>query len=348
LSALGGYNQDSTSGELLAAEVQVIRVEVEVESDLKALPESEEESESGETTGLGINPEQAETKPELAETDQPASGPGGTADLEETMTEPAAEDEPEIAASSSSEPAVNVAEEGLKILRETVGVAREFAQKYIALVRIQLDQFWLGPSESQLRVTWISRLLDSDGHDIRVGYSDPMPVRMHWSDSALSKELHTTLVRQASEGVEPSLADTFLRDGEYAAYRLTDPNLRQAVLLAAVACEIKIKDVITTLATSEQRPLVDLLLENPREWTMAAASLFDKGLKAVCGKSLREEDRNLYKKIDLLFQDRNKIAHRGGTGVSPDSTLKEHISSAKSAFEWLNGIQNQAGSEGEG
>lgn len=78
---------------------------------------------------------------------------------------------------------------------------------------------------------------------------------------------------------------------------------------------------------------------------MAAASLFDKGLKAVCGKSLREEDRNLYKAIDLLFQDRNKIAHRGGAGLSPDDTLKEHIRSAKSVFKWLDGIPYQDASE---
>ena len=223
-SALGGYSQDSKTGKLLAAEVRVIRVEVEVESDLKALPEPEGNNEPVKTTELAVESEQTDNRPGPAVTTQQVSEPAEIEDVKETAAAPTAAGELEIAASPSGPPAVNVIEEGLRILRDTVEIARQFAQRYISLVRIRLDQFWLGPSESQLRVTWISKLLDSDGRDMRVGYSDPMPVRLLWSESALSTELHATLVRQASEGVEPSLAETFLRDGEYAAYRLTDPK----------------------------------------------------------------------------------------------------------------------------
>jgi hypothetical protein len=299
LSALGGYNLDSDSATLLAAEVRIIRVEVQVESDLKAPPESDAGNKAAEP------------------------GPD--------------------AGSEAAEPSVNALDEGIRILSETVKIAREFAQRYINLVRTQLHQFWLGPSESQLRVTWLSQLIDSDGHNIPVGYNDPFPpVLVHWTDSALSVEVQAALVRKASEGVEPDLADTFLNDAEYTTYMFANPNLRQAVLLAAVACEIKIKDTITTLASPEQRSLVNLLLENPRDWTMAAAALFDKGMEAVCGKSLRTENLDLYKEIDLLFRDRNNIAHKGGARVSPDDILIKHISSAKSAFEWLDGILSQA------
>lgn len=141
----------------------------------------------------------------------------------------------------------------------------------------------------------------------------------------------------------PDLAVTFLCDAEYAASRGSDPNLRYAVLLAAIACEIKVKDAITALASPEQQSLVNLLLESPRDWTMTAVSLFGKGLKAICGKSLRDEDRSLYNEIDLLFQDRNRIAHRGGIRVSSDNILRNHIASAKSAFEWLDKLLSQAG-----
>ena len=306
LSALGGYNLHRDSGDLLAAEVRIIRVEVQVESDLKAPPESNAASKP------------AEPRP----------------------------DTDELAKQGSAEPGVNVVEEGLRILKETVNIAREYAQKYISLVRTQLDQYWLGSSESQLRVTWLSELIDSDGRRIPVGYNDPFgPVMMHFSDSALSRELHVKLMREASEGIAPDLADTFLRDAEYAAYAVAHPNLRQAVLLAAVACEIKIKETISTLASSEQQPLVNLLLENPRDWTMAAAALFDKGMEAICGRSLRKENLALYKEVDLLFRDRNNIAHKGGTRVSSDDVLLKHISSAKSTFEWLDDILSQAAAD---
>lgn len=45
---------------------------------------------------------------------------------------------------------------------------------------------------------------------------------------------------------------------------------------------------------------------------MAAAALVDLPLKAIAARSLKEDNRDLYKAIDKLFQDRNRVAHRGG------------------------------------
>jgi hypothetical protein len=230
--------------------------------------------------------------------------------------------------------------EGVKILRDTEQIAREFAQKYISLVRAELDQFWLGPSESQLKSTWLTLLLDNSGNGIEASYGDPVAVTIYALDNILSEELNAAFIQKVLEGAEPDLAATFLTDAQYTVLRANDPNLRQAVLLAAIACEVKIKDTITSLATPEQRQLVDLLLDHPRDWTMAASSLYDKGLEAVCGRSLRKENIDLYKDIDLLFQDRNRIAHKGGDRVSADDILKKHIRSAKSVFDWLDGILN--------
>jgi hypothetical protein len=306
---LGGYTMASDSGEALATEVLMIRVEVEVDSDLKAPPD-------------------------------PASVP--VSDADSKAAEVAVSDKSSASSQPITDPTVNIVTEGLRILHDSVSIAREFAQKYIALVRAEAGQYWLGPSEFQLRTTWLSQLIDSDGRVIPVGYNDGFIAVIHPVASALTEETHIELLRRAAEGSKPGLADQFLSDAEYAARTPLNPNLRQAVLLAAIACEIKIKDAIATLASVEQQSLVGLLLENPRDWTMAASSLFDKGMKAVCGKSLRDEDRLLYKEIDVLFQDRNKIAHRGGSSVSSDDILRKHIISARSAFEWLEEIQSES------
>jgi hypothetical protein len=319
LSALGGYTLASATEDLLAAEVLIIRLEVEVDSNLKA-------------------PAEPVAEPEPS-AQYPVANSGAAPEPSASPTQPTP---PEQVA----RPDANTINEGIRIFRETVNIAREFAERYVALVRTELDQYWLGPSESRLRLTWLSQLIDRDGHTIQVGYSEAGPVQIHGTESALTGELHAVLVQKASEGAEPNLADKFLRDAEYTAFAASTPHLRQAVLLAAIACEIKVKAAITTLASPEQLPLVNLLLENPRDWTMAAAALFDKGLKAVSNISLRDEDRPLYNQIDLLFQDRNKIAHRGGVRVSHDVTLIKHITSAKLAFEWLDGILGQV-SEGD-
>lgn len=241
---------------------------------------------------------------------------------------------------------IEAQETGFRILRDAATVAREFVQQYLALTRTQLGQYWLGPSEFPVRMTWTSELLDSEGNKIPLGINDSLHAEMRLTELAISAEDHARIISQVTEGVQPQLAETFLSDARYTAYNFEHANLRQAVLLAAIACEIKVKEVITTLASSEQAPLVSLLLENPRDWSMGAATLFDKGMNAVCGRSLRDENRNLYKEIDLLFQDRNKIAHKGGSGLSTDDMLLKHISSADSVFQWLNGITTD-GSETE-
>jgi hypothetical protein len=280
LRCLGSYTNDAASGEKVAAEVLVVRVEVEVESDLKGSPDPY-------------------TKPEN-----------------------------------------DVINQGIIILQNTVGIARSFVRRYAALVRAELDQYWLGSSESEPKAIWVSSLFDGDGYLIPVGYSEAFCVSWRPLDRALGPSVNLRLIDAASREITPDLANTFLRDAEYAAFEAVHSNLRQAVMLAAIACEIKVKDVITALASEEQEPLVNLLLENPRDWTMAAASLFDKGMAAVCGRSLRVEDKSLFKEVEKIFQDRNKIAHKGGTKVSLDDVLKKHVTSAKAAFAWLDGVQS--------
>jgi hypothetical protein len=67
---------------------------------------------------------------------------------------------------------------------------------------------------------------------------------------------------------------------------------------------------------------------------MAAASLFDKALKAVAGVSLRDEDRELYKAVDGLFVHRNRLAHRGDLTLDKD-VIRKDLQAARRAFDWL-------------
>ena len=66
---------------------------------------------------------------------------------------------------------------------------------------------------------------------------------------------------------------------------------------------------------------------------MSVLALFDKPLKAVSGVSLREADRDLYKRIDRMFQRRNRIAHDGH--IFSRDRADEVVQAAASAFRWL-------------
>jgi hypothetical protein len=109
---------------------------------------------------------------------------------------------------------------------------------------------------------------------------------------------------------------------------------RRPILMAAIACEVKVKQRLRDLVSAEARKLLDIIIDNPRDVTYQAVALFGKGLEAVCGRSLSKEDRALYSKIDKLFQVRNKIAHEGLIPVDHEEA-RRLIIGAKRAFDWL-------------
>lgn len=145
------------------------------------------------------------------------------------------------------------------------------------------------------------------------------------------------IVKYLSRGDEAPVAETLLADAEhYARYAVRD--LRRAVLMAAIACEVKVKETLRRCATDAQQSLVDFALDNPREVTVTAADgLFDKLMLATLGRSLRKDDKPLFTDIQRLYTVRNAIAHRG---VMPgESDVGRVVRAARRCFMWLDSLQ---------
>ena len=97
-------------------------------------------------------------------------------------------------------------------------------------------------------------------------------------------------------------------------------DFRRAVLIAAIACEVKVKEVLRQAASEDQRSLLDFALDNPREVTVTAADgLFDKLMLATAGRSLRQDDRQLFRHIQELYTVRNRVAHSGRLPDKPEA-----------------------------
>jgi hypothetical protein len=114
------------------------------------------------------------------------------------------------------------------------------------------------------------------------------------------------------------------------------------LVLAAIATEVKVKEPLVRLASTEQRPVLDLVLENPRDWSVAAIALFDKALDAVAGRSLRTEDKPLYTAVKTLFEHRNRVAHRGDITLE-QSLVRDDINAAIKVAGWLDGLAASTG-----
>jgi hypothetical protein len=135
---------------------------------------------------------------------------------------------------------------------------------------------------------------------------------------------------------EAPVAETLLADAEYYANHGVN-DLRRAVLMAAIACEVKVKEVLRGRASDVQKTLVDFALDNPREIALTAAGgLFDKLMLATLGQSLKRDDKMLFQNIVLLYEVRNRIAHRG---TMPDTAeARRVVNAARRCFMWLDNL----------
>jgi hypothetical protein len=173
------------------------------------------------------------------------------------------------------------------LLQEAADIGRELVSSFVSAVRTQHRQSWLAPENVPPRVVWLSDLRDGAGRRLPVGYADPMAVKIMGGMGALTASDVGNLVDQLQQGT--AARRPVARRRSVHALHAAHPNPHLGLTLAAIAAEVKIKETLVILAAPEQRPVLDLVLENPRDWSMAAASLFDKALKAVAGVSLREK-----------------------------------------------------------
>jgi hypothetical protein len=144
------------------------------------------------------------------------------------------------------------------------------------------------------------------------------------------------IIESVNRGDEAPVAETLLADAEYYA-RHGIRDFRRAVLMAAIACEVKVKAILRDLATDAQRSLVEFALESPREITITAAGgLFDKLMLVTLGRSLRQDNRQLFRDIEALYRVRNRIAHGG---LMPDEAEAGRVvRAARQSFIWLDSL----------
>jgi hypothetical protein len=144
------------------------------------------------------------------------------------------------------------------------------------------------------------------------------------------------IIGRVNRGDEAPVAETLLADAEhYARHSVRD--LRRAILMAAIACEVKVKAILRSRATEAQRSLVDFALNNPHEVTVTAADgLFDKLMLAMLGRSLRQEDRQLFLDIKSLYAARNRIAHGGS--MPDEAEAGRVVRAARRCFVWLDSL----------
>lgn len=145
-----------------------------------------------------------------------------------------------------------------------------------------------------------------------------------------------TIANGIAANDQPDTAVQLLADARYLIHWSPVKDPPRAVLVAAIGCEVKVKTVLRAKGTSATGPILDVLLDNPRAFPHSALELFDSVAAAVVGRSLRAEDRPLFRRVDALFQLRNRIAHHGHAPSADEAHAA--VAAAMDVFGWVDNL----------
>jgi hypothetical protein len=234
-------------------------------------------------------------------------------------------------------------------LNEAFPIALSVATDFVAWLRVETGRYWLPPSHEAPEVLngWLFEIA-SGKHVRNVSYRPVLHVKGVGQNAGLTAPELDQVAERLASGIVPSTADVLLAD---ARETLTGPSVehdwqamrrdvRRAILLAAIAAEVKIKTTLADKTPDEKRPLVDIILKSFREVEVAVAELPHKTMKAAVGRSLHEDDSELFEKVKRLFTHRNNVAHRGEPPNLEEA--RTDVVAAVDLFAWLNSLPNPA------
>ncbi len=232
----------------------------------------------------------------------------------------------------------NAALRAFEFFRRAQAVADSALADFIDWARVWGEP-WLGLHRQVPPQVGTQLIFDDERNKpLPIGQVQPYLGRDH-PIVGLTSEDFSHLAKHLGAREEPALADVLLADAVFLSSEAhCDPG--RAVLTAAIALEVRVKEVLRNAASPEAARIVDLILENPRDWPQPAAALFDKAMVAVTGRSLRLEQREIYKTIDHLFQARNAVAHSGK--LPSEREAREFAEIARVAFTWLGSVELDA------
>jgi hypothetical protein len=215
------------------------------------------------------------------------------------------------------------------LLREALPTATTVLRRVLDWARTRDRQVWLLPPHLQPSLVGPAYLINEAG-DRTHGY----PMRQRGAivlldpDDSPSGEL-----AQALDAEDVSEAESLLAEARWAVWPTRDRDTKRAVLLAAIAVEVKIPEILRGIAHGTSEKLLEALFERPDESRLSANFQLNAIIEALGGEALKHHDGRLAKRLTELFKLRNDVAHRGSTPGVEEATRA--VIAAEQVFSWL-------------
>lgn len=216
-------------------------------------------------------------------------------------------------------------------LREAIDRASNVAGRFVRHVRAAAPaQSWLGLSSHTPKQYGVASLEYLDTGEFIFGLGEEQSVTVRSSRLRLDRaDLDRISVDIASE-TEPPVAESLLADAWHLDDATAANDQDRAVLVAAVACEVKSKQAIRRSVGKDRVPLAEMILKRRSN----LPELLDEVLEACCDISLRRADAELYQRVKALSYQRNAIVHSGRRDEGGPA-MAMPAATASRIFEWI-------------
>lgn len=211
-----------------------------------------------------------------------------------------------------------------------IDIAENVAHEFLRWLRVSCRQEWLGLSEERPAQYGRAGVLNADTGEALMGLGPTVEAVWRSAKLAIGADAWSKIAEALSDRADPPITDALLADARHMLQGADAPDAQRAVLVAAMACEIKAKGTVRALGRPEQRQLLGLVLKRVSN----APDLLDAPLAALGHASLRESDPDLGKALKALNFLRDRIVH-AGVAVTTDEAWN-HLLTAQRVFDWLN------------
>jgi hypothetical protein len=222
-----------------------------------------------------------------------------------------------------------------ELLQRVIGVASTLTSDFSAWVWVH-GQVWNQPTGEFPRLVSDAQLVDVERSvSLRTRLFQGLRIAILPKEPLLSASAFRALASKAESG-PPSVAELLLAEAQHYLWNPAKPAPDRAILIAAIALETRVKKVLRECAPVDRRELVEALIGNPRDYSMALVELFHTVMHGAVGRSLNEESPDTFKQVRKLVEARNGIVHRGETKTAEEA--RGFVDAAVSAFGWLDAI----------
>lgn len=201
---------------------------------------------------------------------------------------------------------------------------------FLSWFRVSHRQPWLGLAEQNAWQYGRAHIFDAETGERLFSYGPKQIATLRFGQLLAAKRADIELLQEPlASGREVPTSSALLADALFLVEETETVDAHRAILAAAMACEIRIKHALRSRSNPETQGMVNLVLRGKSDIGVLASSV----AKAVSGRSLKDENPELFSRLQALASIRNRVVHEGAS-VRP-LEARPLVAAASQTFDWL-------------